>query len=109
MEPLQLRQRLIIGVPVLTPRLSSLWLGLTTPVYARVGRKLIEGVRNATVVHDDSAQRDFAVRPMGLAEAISRALRNEDRRFAATRVTPMSHRCNPTTAPPSLSPCVSRS
>lgn len=77
--------RLLIPVPVLTPRLSSLWLGLTTPVYARVGRKLIEGVRNATVVRDDSALREFAVRPMGLKQAISRATTNEDRRFAATR------------------------
>ena len=37
-------KRLMISVPVLTPRLSSLWLGLVTPVYARVGRKLIEAV-----------------------------------------------------------------
>jgi hypothetical protein len=32
----------MIPVPVLTPYLSSLWLGLVTPVYARIGRKLIE-------------------------------------------------------------------
>ena len=38
-------RRWLIPVPVLTPRLSSLWLGLTTPVYARVGRKLIESVQ----------------------------------------------------------------
>ena len=37
----------MVPVPVLTPRLSSLWLGLVTPVYARVGRKLVEGVREA--------------------------------------------------------------
>jgi uncharacterized protein YbjT (DUF2867 family) len=78
-------RRFLVSVPVLTPRLSSLWLGLTTPVYARVGRKLIEGVRNATVVRDDAALSDFDVQPMGLGESIARALRNEDRRFAATR------------------------
>ena len=45
-------RRWMISVPVLTPRLSSLWLGLVTPVYARVGRKLIDGVRSPTVVGD---------------------------------------------------------
>jgi len=78
-------RRLMIPVPVLTPKLSSLWLGLTTPVYARVGRKLIEGVRNPTVVTNDDARRAFDVRPMNLSEAIARAMRNEDRSYALTR------------------------
>jgi uncharacterized protein YbjT (DUF2867 family) len=77
-------RRWIIPVPVLTPWLSSLWLGLVTPVYARVGRKLIESVRHPTVVHDPSADREFSVRPRGYREAIERALRNEDRGFAET-------------------------
>jgi hypothetical protein len=77
--------RLMIPVPVLTPAISSLWLGLVTPLYARVGRKLIEGVRNPTVVQDDSALRTFAVRPRGVSESIRRALANEDREFASTR------------------------
>lgn len=80
-------RRAFLPVPVLTPYLSSLWLGLTTPVYARVGRKLIESIRNPTVVRDDAALRTFAIRPVGLSEAIARAMRNEDRRFAATRWT----------------------
>jgi uncharacterized protein YbjT (DUF2867 family) len=42
--------RLTISVPVLTPRLSSLWLGLVTPLYARIGRKLIDSIRHPTVV-----------------------------------------------------------
>jgi hypothetical protein len=78
-------RRLLIPVPFLTPRLSSLWLGLTTPVYARVGRKLIESVRSPTVVCDTSALAAFSVRPMGFRDAIGRAIRNEDREFAATR------------------------
>jgi hypothetical protein len=78
-------RRIIIFVPVLTPRLSSLWLGLTTPVYARIGRKLIESIKNSTVVTDDTALRAFAVRPMGLREAIERAIRKEDHDFAETR------------------------
>jgi len=78
-------RRRMISVPVLTPRLSSLWLGLVTPVYARVGRKLIEGVRNPTLVRDDAALRAFPIRPRGLREAIERALANEDRELAETR------------------------
>jgi hypothetical protein len=78
-------RRLMIPVPVLTPYLSSLWLGLTTPLYARVGRKLVESIRHPTVVRDGSALDDFDVRPAGLAESIRRAIANEDRRYAATR------------------------
>ena len=78
-------RRVLVPVPVLTPHLSSLWLGLVTPVYARIGRKLIEGLRNPTVVEDRSALEAFLVRPRGLREALARALSNEDRDFAETR------------------------
>jgi uncharacterized protein YbjT (DUF2867 family) len=78
-------RRLIVPVPVLTPGLSSLWLGLVTPLYARVGRQLIEGVRHPTVVQDRAALDVFAVRPRGVAAAVARALAFEDREFAATR------------------------
>lgn len=77
--------RWMIPVPVLTPYLSSLWLGFVTPVYARIGRKLVEGLRNPTVVEDPSALEVFPIRPRGLEEAISRALRNEDQEYAQTR------------------------
>ena len=56
-------KRMLISVPVLSPRLSSLWLGLFTPVYARIGRKLVESLRNETVVVDESALEAFAIRP----------------------------------------------
>ena len=78
-------RRWMLPVPLLTPYLSSLWLGLTTPVYARVGRKLVQSIRNATVVRNDEALRVFDLRPVGMAEAIRRAIRNEDQRFVATR------------------------
>jgi len=78
-------RRAMIPVPVLTPRLSGLWLGLVTPVYARVGRKLVEGLKSPTVVRDDAALRLFSFRPMGLSQAVARALANEDREFAQTR------------------------
>ena len=80
----QLR-RLMIPVPLLTPRLSSLWLGLVTPLYARIGRKLIDSIRHPTVVRDDAAQQTFLhIRPQGVREAIASALGNEGRECAAT-------------------------
>jgi uncharacterized protein YbjT (DUF2867 family) len=75
----------MIPVPVLTPYVSSLWLGLVTPLYARIGRKLIESIVHSTVVRDDAALRTFDIRPMGIEDAIRHALANEDRAFAATR------------------------
>jgi uncharacterized protein YbjT (DUF2867 family) len=78
-------KRVMISVPLLTPRLSSLWLGLVTPVYARVGRQLIAGLKNPSVVTDPTALSVFPIRPIGLREAIGRAIRYEDRAFALTR------------------------
>jgi uncharacterized protein YbjT (DUF2867 family) len=77
--------RFAIPVPVLTPRLSSLWLRLVTPLYAEVGRKLIDSIRHPTVVQDDSALRDFPIRPLGVHDAIARALANEDQALVETR------------------------
>ncbi|MBM3778922.1 MAG: SDR family oxidoreductase [Actinobacteria bacterium] len=78
-------RRLMIRVPLLTPRLSSLWLGLVTPLYARVGRRLIESIRHPTVVTTDTAAELFQVRPVGAAAAIRAALEYEDREYAETR------------------------
>ena len=65
--------------------MSSLWLGLVTPVYARVGRELIAGLKNRSVVTDPAALEVFPIWPVGLREAIGRAIRYEDRAFALTR------------------------
>ena len=78
-------RRLMIPVPALTPRLSSLWLGLVTPLYARVGRILIDSLRHSTVLRDHSASAVFHVRPRGVREAIASALANEESEFAQTR------------------------
>ncbi len=80
-------RRLMIPVPLLTPRLSGLWLGLVTPLYARVGRKLVDSLRHPTVVRDHSAQERFPIRPLGIREAIAAALRDEDAAFAQTRAS----------------------
>lgn len=78
-------KRFMIPVPVLTPRLSSLWLGFITPLYARVGRKLIDSALCPTLVKDPLALQYFDVKPMGYKEAITAALRYEDRKFSETR------------------------
>jgi len=78
-------RRWMIPVPVLTPRLSSLWLGLVTPLYSRVGKKLVTSLVHETVVQDDKALRIFDVEPLGLQAAIRRAREREDARMADTR------------------------
>jgi hypothetical protein len=59
---------------VLTPYLSGLWLALVTPTAYEVGRHLIEGLKNPTVVRDSKALDVLGVRPMGVKEAIRRAI-----------------------------------
>lgn len=79
-------RRVFVRVPLLTPWLSGRWLGLVTPVYARVGRKLIDSVRHETVVTSTRAAELFPqIRPRGARDAIAQALSNEDREFAETR------------------------
>ena len=67
-------RRWMISVPVLTPYLSSLWLALVTPAAFEVGRHLIEGLRNPTVVRNRKAMDAFAIRPMTMREAMEKAL-----------------------------------
>lgn len=67
-------RRWLIFVPVLTPYLSGLWLALVTPATYEVGRHLIEGLKNPTVVRDAGALTAFPIRPMGVKEAIQRAI-----------------------------------
>ncbi len=74
-------RRMMIPVPVLTPYLSSLWLGLVTPVYARVGRKLIDSIRHPTIVEDDSAKQLFHFHPRDYKQAIQDALEEENQSF----------------------------
>jgi uncharacterized protein YbjT (DUF2867 family) len=72
------KRRVLIGVPVLTPRLSSLWCGLTTSVPRSVARPLIMGMTYETVVRDDTAARVFPeIHPVGFEVALERALAGE--------------------------------
>ena len=67
-------RRWLLPVPVLTPRLSGLWLALVTPAQARVGRALVEGLRNPTIVRSSSAVETFPIRPMTLRDAFMHAI-----------------------------------
>jgi uncharacterized protein YbjT (DUF2867 family) len=69
-----LRPRVVVPVPVLTPRLSSLWIHLVTPVNHRIARPLTEGLRNRVVCRDDEAARLIPQRLLGVREAITAAL-----------------------------------
>ncbi|QDT02055.1 3 beta-hydroxysteroid dehydrogenase/Delta 5--_4-isomerase [Rubripirellula lacrimiformis] len=73
-KSLGLAKRIILPIPVLTPRLSSAWISLVTPVNARIARPLAEGLRNRTVCRDDNAQRLMPGPLFGVEEAIDAAL-----------------------------------
>lgn len=73
-EALGLRRRIILRVPVLTPRLSSYWIHLVTPIGARIARPLAEGLRNRVVCRDDTAARLMPQRLLGVREAVAAAL-----------------------------------
>jgi uncharacterized protein YbjT (DUF2867 family) len=68
------REPVMVPVPLLTPKLSSLWIGLVTPVDAGVARPLIEGLSVETVVSDPYGAALFDVRPARFAETVRRAL-----------------------------------
>ncbi|MBV9334081.1 MAG: DUF2867 domain-containing protein, partial [Candidatus Eremiobacteraeota bacterium] len=77
-----LRRRIFI-VPFFTPKLSSYWVHLITPVPARLAQPLIAGLHNEVVVRDDAAARDFpGIHPQTFEEALSLAL---DRSQSADR------------------------
>lgn len=69
-----LGQRVILPVPVLTPKLSSLWIHLVTPLSHRIARPLAEGLRNRVVCRDDTAAKLMPQRLFTAREAIEAAL-----------------------------------
>src|SRR4051794_18624901 len=90
---LELRRRPRVPVPLITPWLSSLWIGLVTPVDAGVARPLVEGLAVPTVVTDPSGAELFDVQPIDFDEALRRAVaedpelqpRRQDRSRRASR------------------------
>jgi len=71
---LGLRRRLVVPVPVLTPRLSSLWIHLVTPLAASIARPLAEGLRNRVVCRNDEATRLMPHECMTIRQAMDAAI-----------------------------------
>jgi uncharacterized protein YbjT (DUF2867 family) len=89
-EALGRRPRPKLPVPFLTPRLSSLWIGLVTPVDAGVARPLIEGLSTETTVSDPSGAALFDVAPLAFDEALRRAVSEDDAAPALRPVAPQA-------------------
>jgi uncharacterized protein YbjT (DUF2867 family) len=73
-QVLGIARRPRIPIPLLTPWLSSLWIGLVTPVDAGVVRPLIEGLAEPTVVTDPAGMDLFDIAPIGFDDALRRAV-----------------------------------
>jgi uncharacterized protein YbjT (DUF2867 family) len=71
------RPRRKLPVPFITPSLSSLWLGLVTPVDTNVARPLVDGLTTKTVVTDPSGAEPFGISPESFDEALRRAWAEE--------------------------------
>jgi uncharacterized protein YbjT (DUF2867 family) len=84
-EELGIPRRVIMPVPVLTPKLSSLWIGLVSPVSSSIARPLAEGLRNRTVCRDDLAAKLMPGPTLGVREAIAAALGNTANHLVETR------------------------
>ena len=75
-------KRIIIPVPILSPKISSLWLSLITPLYAKIGKKLIHSITSATVVKtEEQTYKYFPFKPLSMSESIARTLEQEDKDF----------------------------
>jgi uncharacterized protein YbjT (DUF2867 family) len=72
-------RRRMIPVPVLSPRLSSYWVSLVSPVPSGIARPLIEGLRNEVVVRDPGPAAAFGIQPLPYAAALRRAIQRTDR------------------------------
>ena len=74
------RHPLIVEVPILSPRLSSWWLTLVTPVQSRVARPLVEGLRTPTVAHDQRLRKLVPLELTPFDEAARSALARREGR-----------------------------
>ncbi len=86
-----LRPRLVLDIPWLTPRLSSYWVDLVTPVDRSISHALIESlVTEVVVVDPEPARRSFSVVPIGIDRALSAALSDQEKEVAHS----LFERCN---------------
>ncbi len=102
-EALGIRPRRRVPVPLLTPWLSSLWIGLVTPVDAGVARPLVEGLSTPTVVTDPAGMTLFDIAPTPINEALRLALREDPEvapvRRVGVRLLPEDRHRVPATGP----------
>lgn len=84
-EEAGLNRRFIIPVPVLSPGLSSRWVGLVTPLPTGVARPLVDSLKNEVIVTDDTASRLFPYEPISYREAVRLALDRTTGRQVETR------------------------
>jgi len=80
-----LRRRVIVPVPVLSPRLSSRWVGLVTPLPSKIARPLIDSLRHEVVMSDHEIDHIVAHRPMSFVEAVRLAVRRTGAEAVVTR------------------------
>jgi len=80
-----LPKRLIIPVPILSPGLSSLWIGLVTPLPVKIARPLMGSLRNDAVVTDDSIQGYFPYEPLSYRTSVELALQRHEEHHVVSR------------------------
>ena len=70
----------IVIIPFLTPRLSSYWIDLITPVKASLARPLIDSLKHEAVVHDNEIQKLIPIKLMSFEESIKTAMKEQVRK-----------------------------
>jgi uncharacterized protein YbjT (DUF2867 family) len=80
-----LPKRLIVPVPMLSPGLSSLWIGLVTPLPVNIARPLVDSLRYEVVAHDTTALARFDIEAIGFRESVELAVSTTDTLRAPTR------------------------
>ncbi len=80
-----LPKRLVVPVPILSPGLSSLWVGLVTPLPVNIARPLVDSLRYEVVAHDATALARFDIDPIGFRESVELAVSTADNLRAPTR------------------------
>jgi uncharacterized protein YbjT (DUF2867 family) len=96
--------RIIMTVPVLTPRLSAYWVNLMTPIPASIAFPLIEGLKTETVCENDEARRLMPIPLTPFREAVERAIRATNALEIPTRWTGAQQGAVPEVFDPSAIP-----
>ena len=84
------KRELVIVVPFLTPRLSSYWIDLVTPVEASLARPLVESLVDDATVKDESIKKILSIKPKSFEDAIRDSL--EERNRTRNTTLPMKER-----------------